>query len=174
VLGGTDPGRLQRNVELRNKPQGGLGLLDHGDLQTYGHWRSHRDFEHQRRGGHAQIVQLSRTGKEEADSAKRRSPHPIRRGIGHVDQKANFTAACLLADGAGARSGDSRSGFSRSRCYVGREFRPLPRCPMLPANFGGHTCCPYAFAPIPAAESNSDIPFRIASIPAPSPQMNLA
>jgi hypothetical protein len=94
-LGGTDPGRLQRNVELRNKPQGGLGLLDHGDLQTHGHWRS---------------------------------PHPIRRGVGHADHKANFTAAGLLADGAGARSGDSRSGFSLFRCYFGRRQHRLRFC----------------------------------------------
>ena len=43
-----------------------------------------------------------------------------------------------------------------------------PRFPKLPANLGAHTCCLYAFAPIPSTEWNSDIPFLIASIAAPS------
>ncbi len=53
ALGGIDPGDFSENVQLRIDPQGGLGLHDHGDLQTDGHWRSHRDFELHRRGGHA-------------------------------------------------------------------------------------------------------------------------
>jgi hypothetical protein len=52
TLSGTDPGRLPANVHLRKEPQGGLGLHDHGDVQTGGHSWAHRDFEHQRRGGH--------------------------------------------------------------------------------------------------------------------------
>jgi hypothetical protein len=45
---------------------------------------------------------------------------------------------------------------------------------MLPANLEEHTSCLYAFAPIPSTESNSDIPFPIASIAAPSPRTKSA
>ena len=53
-------------------------------------------------------------------------------------------------------------------------IRHSPRFPTLPANLGEHTCCLYAFSPIPSTESNSDIPFLIASISAPSPQTKSA
>ena len=48
------------------------------------------------------------------------------------------------------------------------------RFPTLPANLGARTCCLYAFAPILSTESNSDIPFLIASIAAPSHQTKSA
>jgi hypothetical protein len=39
------PGRLQRNVESRNEPHGGLGLHDHAEFQTNRHRCGRRDFE---------------------------------------------------------------------------------------------------------------------------------
>jgi hypothetical protein len=36
--------------------------------------------------------------------------HPVRRGMRRADYRANLTAAGLLADGAGARSGDCAPG----------------------------------------------------------------
>jgi hypothetical protein len=50
-------------------------------------------------------------------------------------------------------------------------LRGSSRFPTLSANLGEHTCCFYVFAPIAAKESNSDIPFLIASTASPSPRM---
>src|ERR1019366_3690231 len=53
-------------------------------------------------------------------------------------------------------------------------LRHSPQCPTLPASLVEHTCCLYAFAPIPSTERNSGIPSLIGSIAAPSPQTKSA
>src|ERR1035438_3022682 len=62
--------------------------------------------------------------------------------------------------------------FFRARCCARACFTRRSRFPTLPANLEEHTCCLYAFVPIPSEESNSDIAFPINSIAAPSAQTN--
>lgn len=64
--------------------------------------------------------------------------------------------------------------MSRQLKWFASRLRISRRFPMPPANLGGHTCCPYVFAPIPSTEWNSCTLSRLTSIAAPSRQTKSA